>query len=323
MTITEDRVFELGLDFPVIVADTTSVNAVENREQWLELRRRGLGGSDASAAAGLNPWKSPYSLWAEKTDVFGAEVDSEAIRWGRRLEEPIADEFEERTGKTVVEMPVLLAHPEHPWMLANVDRFIVDHATDPGKIVGILEVKTTGLHMADEWAAEEAPHHHLLQVHHYLAVTGLPEAWLCVLIGGQEMRIVHVPRDEATVETLIKVEREFWTLVENGTPPELDGSDSTRETLKGRYAEPDPDSIVDLPATVLDTLSAKDAAKARIARIEEEIGGYDAELMALMGDHEIGMVDGEKALTWKRQTRKGFTVDETSFRVLRAAKRKS
>jgi predicted phage-related endonuclease len=53
-----------------------------------------------------------------------------------------------------------------------------------------------------------------------MAVTGLPHAYACCLIGGQRYVFVDVPRDDDYIERLIEVETEFWEAVQARRVPE-------------------------------------------------------------------------------------------------------
>ena len=96
-----------------------------NYEQWLEYRKKGIGGSDAAAIAGLSPFKSAISVFIDKTEPKSEPTDSERMRIGRDLEDYVAKRFEEMLGKKVRKRNAILQHPEHEWMLANVDRLVV------------------------------------------------------------------------------------------------------------------------------------------------------------------------------------------------------
>ena len=84
------------------------------RNEWLALRRKGIGGSDCAAACGLSRWKSPLQLFVEKTSAVKAEEDNERMEWGRRLEPLIRSTFAEKSGLAVVECPVMFAFKEYP-----------------------------------------------------------------------------------------------------------------------------------------------------------------------------------------------------------------
>ena len=299
MTVTETKRshFTEGLDFPDVKADTLGMS----RAEWLDLRAEGLGGSDAAWVLGRSPYKSTYSGWAEKAGLVPEPdlSDNEAIEWGNVLEPVVADRFASLYGFEVIDLPVMLAHPTYPHMLANVDRFIVED----GRITGLLEVKTAGLRQADYWQGDNVPVHYALQVQHYLAVTGLEYGYLVVLIGGQQMKAYRLDRDEAQIEELIEAECDMWERILNCDAPDVDGSDSTLDTLKSRWT-PEPGTVVELNgADALPLIKALAEAKEAKDGIDSVVKGLQAQLMAMLGSHEVGQVDGTTVVTWKGQTR--------------------
>lgn len=299
MTVTETKRshFTEGLDFPDVKADTLGMS----RAKWLDLRAEGLGGSDAAWVLGRSPYKSTYSGWAEKAGLVPEPdlSDNEAIEWGNVLEPVVADRFASLYGFEVINLPVMLAHPTYPHMLANVDRFIVED----GRITGLLEVKTAGLRQADYWQGDNVPVHYALQVQHYLAVTGLEYGYLVVLIGGQQMKAYRLDRDEAQIEELIEAECDMWERILNCDAPDVDGSDSTLDTLKSRWT-PEPGTVVELNgADALPLIKALAEAKEAKDGIDSVVKGLQAQLMAMLGEHEVGQVDGTTVVTWKGQTR--------------------
>ena len=189
--------------------------------EWLQVRQSGIGGSDAAPALGLSPWKSPLELWEEKAmGKTQPRQENESMIWGKLLEPIIREEYSRRTGLKVSPLRSMLQAPQMPWMLANVDAII----EDPQKGTGVLEIKTTGAFRAGEWSEDRCPDMYALQVAHYLAVTGLDYAVLCVFIGGNELRWVTVQRDDELITSLVDLERIFWERVLTKTPPPVDGS---------------------------------------------------------------------------------------------------
>lgn len=88
---------------------------------WLEYRKRGIGGSDASVVCGISRYKSPVELWMEKTNQLQAQEAGEAAYWGTQLEPFVRAEFTKRTGIEVSHKSELLQSEEYPFMLANLD----------------------------------------------------------------------------------------------------------------------------------------------------------------------------------------------------------
>lgn len=206
-----------------------------SREDWLSVRRNGIGSSDAAAAVGLNPYKSQLALWMEKTgrdDLFAPiDVNDEStpVYWGTLLEPIVAASYVKRTGNRVRKVNAVLQHPDHPFLLANLDREIIGVPE-----VQILECKTAGVQGARLWK-DGVPEYVVLQVQHQLAVTGKRAADVAVLIGGQELQIHRIKRDDLLIERLIQLEEVFWGYVQSDVAPPVDGSDSADQALRHLY----------------------------------------------------------------------------------------
>ncbi|KIX33654.1 endonuclease, partial [Burkholderia pseudomallei] len=206
-----------------------------SREDWLEVRKNGIGGSDAAAAVGLSPYMSPLELWLTKTgrDANLPRPDpqdtSEPIYWGTLLEPIVAASYTKQTGNKVRRVNAVLQHPTIPFMLANVDREVVGCCD-----VQLLECKTAGEFGARLWR-DGVPEYVQLQVQHQLAVTGRQAADVAVLICGQKLEVHRVARDDALIARLIELEAAFWRFVETDTPPPADGSDSADRALRCLY----------------------------------------------------------------------------------------
>ena len=93
-----------------------------SRADWLRYRTMGIGGSAVSVIAGINPYKSAYQLWLEKTgQIELAEIENEYTHFGTVLEPVIRREFMERTGLKVRQKHMILPNETYPFMLANLD----------------------------------------------------------------------------------------------------------------------------------------------------------------------------------------------------------
>ncbi len=198
-----------------------------SRDEWLNIRALGIGSSDAAVAIGLSPYKSPLSLWLEKTHRKPAMdlSEKEAVIWGTVLEPVLAKVYAARTGRRVRRVNAVLQHPDYPFMLANLDREVVGKAD-----CGILEIKTAGYHSAPQWE-DGIPVAYQCQVLHQLAVTGHAWADVAVLIGGQDFRIYRIERDDDKIADLIEREATFWRCVTQDQQPEPDGSDDAGKAL--------------------------------------------------------------------------------------------
>lgn len=277
-----------------------------DREAWLQLRNQGLGGSDAAAIAGLSKWKSPVAVYLEKTGQIEPEEAGEAAYFGNKLEALVAEEFTLRTGLKVRRRNALLQHPEHPFMLANIDREVV------GQKVG-LECKTASAYLKDLWEGEEVPIQYLLQCQHYMAVTGYEAWYIAVLIGGNTFVYKRIERDEELIAQLIGIEKDFWeNHVLAGIPPLLDGSEASGELLKKLHPMAEEGTETELPLEADDLLeqlgTAKDEEKAASERVKE----IENRLKAMLGEHEAGMARHFQ-VTWKNVGR--TTVDTKALKA--------
>lgn len=217
--------------------------AYNSKEEWLSLRKQlGIGGSDASAVIGFNPYKSAYTLWAEKTGRIPEFEGNLITEVGSYLEEFVAKLFERETGKKVRRKNRMLINSDYPWAFGDVDRLVVGEKA-------LVEIKTTNsFPIMKQVRSGEFPEQYYAQVVHYLAVSGLEKAYLAVLIGCRDFKIFELERDENEIQALMMAEEEFWLgYVKTNTPPPADGAESTSETLTTIYPESN-DNTVNLMA---------------------------------------------------------------------------
>ena len=166
-----------------------------SREEWLRYRTQGIGGSDVSIIAGINPFKSVYQLWLEKTgQIESVQTDSEAAHFGTLLEPIVRREFMQRTGLKVRQKNMLLQSEEYPFMLADVDGVINEN----GEKV-IFEAKTASSYKQEIWE-EGVPAEYILQVQHYMFVTGTRKTYVAALVGGNHFYCHTVERNDNMIK---------------------------------------------------------------------------------------------------------------------------
>lgn len=296
----------------------------ELKAKWLEQRLTGIGASDASSILGINPWKSALALYTEKVGIAAPNVsESEIMEWGHRLEAPIAEAYEDETGRTVFDPGdfEIQRHRTLGFMMATLDRVVLDVTKDPPKKPlptpgdGVLEIKTTGAFNADEWE-DEPPLFYQVQVQHQLAVTGLAWGSLAVLIGGQQFRWIDLKRNDAFIEKLIQAEDEFWWRVKNLNPPPPDNTKSSADALAILFPKETEDTIA-LPGEFSEADAAIVEANDLIKKAEATILDAQNKLKAAIGVHAFAFLPNGVRYSWKQQTRPSFTAPETTFRVLR------
>ncbi|MFB0831843.1 YqaJ viral recombinase family protein [Brevibacillus laterosporus] len=271
-------------------------------EEWLEYRRLGIGGSDVAAICQMSRYRSPMAVYLEKLGEASPVEDNPKMKAGRMLEPLIADWFAEDTGYKVWRQNAIFQHPEHDFMLANIDRWL------PGQNAG-LECKNTAEYCRNDWAGTQAPTEYILQCNHYMAVTGADRWFIAVLIGGWDFQWRVIERDDELIKNLITVEREFWNNhIKAKVPPAFSQQDT--EYLSDQYPESITQSIIELPEEAYDSIQMlyqaraekKDAMKREETAVNQ-IKGY-------MKNHELAYFQGELKFSWKTGKR------SRTFRVI-------
>ena len=265
-------------------------------------RTKYLGGSDAAACMGLSRWKSPLAVWAVKTGAVKEEDISELlpVKLGVRLEDAVAELFEEQTGKLVHRVNRTLIHPKYDFIRANIDRKVL-------KEDAIVECKTTSAWKAKEWDGEEVPREYVIQALHYLAVTGAAKCYVAVLIGNQDFKVKTVERDEKVIDDLIRREVHFWNeFVLKNVPPSAKASD--KDTLSTLFPQAEEGKTIEMDSeasAILDTLEGmnKDAAS-----LEAQIAEQENLLRQKLGDAETGLARGWK-IRWANTKTRRFDAD--------------
>lgn len=283
-----------------------------SREEWLEERRKSLGGSDMGAVLGLNKYRSPYTVWAEKTGRIGEEPENEAMRIGRDLEPYVASRFEEVSRKGVRRMNYLLRREDCPHLHANIDRQILGESSG-------LECKTASALNLKRYKGGDFPESYYAQCVTYLAVTGWERWFLAALVLGKGFycyQITTVPDDyvpgwcESSVyvspdeiAALKRCAADFWhDYVEADSPPPMDGDASTTEALETIYegggGEVELFGRERLVEQYQYLMSRKKA-------IEKSADTIKQQLMNDLGDNERGYC-GRFTVDWKGQIRQTF-----------------
>ncbi|KHD86422.1 hypothetical protein NG54_03240 [Heyndrickxia ginsengihumi] len=278
-----------------------NMNAVPTREmsryEWLQERTKGIGGSDAGVILGLNKYRTAFELWLEKTgQVEPVETDSEAIYWGNQMENVVAKEFERRTDKKVRRSNFMYSHPDYPYIRANVDRLVVGESA-------VLECKTASAYLESEWKNDEVPATYLVQVQHYLGVTGREKGYIAVLIGGNHFVWKEIERDEELISMIFDAEKNFWeNHVLANVPPALDGSSAAERYLKEKYDRAEKDKEIILPSDFKDYLIEYEKIKQNEKLIKVAKTEIENKIKAELKDAEKGLVDSF-IVSWKNQSR--------------------
>lgn len=268
------------------------VNTLNMQHQdWLEHRRLGIGGSDAAAICGLSRYKSPMAVYLEKMGELPPVADNPKMKAGRLLEPVIADWFAEDTGYKVWRQNAIFQHPEHPFMLANIDRWL------PGQNAG-LECKNTSEYCKDDWSGTQAPTEYILQCNHYMAVTGADRWFIAVLIGGWDFQWRVIERDEELIKNLITIEKGFWEEhVMEKVPPAFSHQDT--DYLKDAFPESISDSSIELPEEAYPIIQELVLARADKTQAEQREEAAKNQIKGYMRTSERACFQGDLRFTWK------------------------
>lgn len=284
---------------------------MSNRDAWLEMRRTGIGGSDAAAIMGESPWGTPLTVFNDKLGLDEGKPESAPMEWGKRLERVVASWYRDEAGCVDVHhgMPVELGVPfglnttcaaaervmsapemyrsnEHTFMLATPDLFV--RCANRGW--GIGEVKTANAFAKKEWFDGDtcrAPRHYWWQVQHYMAVMCLDWGVFPVLFGGADPGWVDVDRDDAAIKRLITAERELWARVQDMEPPDADGHPGEAEQL-GRMHRRSSGKAVDMGHEALNLANCLESYDTEAKACKLMADSAKTQLRALLGDASEG-----------------------------------
>lgn len=269
-------------------------------EEWLRYRKRGIGGSDAGAVCGVNPYRSALEVYLDKTSENVMEkADNEAMRQGRELEDYVARRFMEATGKKVRRVNAMFYDEKHPFMLADVDRMVI------GESAG-LECKTASPYAASQWEDGKIPPSYLAQCRHYMSVMGTQAWYIAVLIYGTEFKYYRIEREQQELDRLIRTEENFWNgHVLTGIMPPPDGSESDDRAILGYFGRPD-GSHIRLEGFD-EKLHRREELNGIIGQMETEKRQIEQELKLYMGNAETAENENYR-VSWK--TYQSIRLDE-------------
>jgi putative phage-type endonuclease len=266
-----------------------------------------IGGSDAAAAAGIDPHRSRVMLWLEKTGRI-ERPETEAMRWGKLLEPVVFAELHEAALEPQP-FTLVAGDRKRPWCIGHPDGLVtLDEAT------AVLEVKTAGQWAKREWHEADAPLHYVAQVQHYLHLTGLDRALLAILVGGQRLELVQVERDDDAIRRLLALEEDFYGYLVRDEPPPPDGSSSARDAMAALFPSAVAGKAVRLDAEAVADYRELKARKEQRDAIERQIAALENRLKLVMGEAEVALSPhDEELIRWRN-----VPTTRTDVKALRA-----
>jgi len=291
----------------------------KHESAWLDARRSMIGASESAAIFGVGyKSSSPITIWNSKVGGPSLEFDEPTLKRmnrGKRLEPFIAGEFSDETG-ILVEDPgdyAIYRSNDKPWMGASIDRVAVHPEFGPIP----LELKAVNGRFRSEWDDEEPPLKYVVQCQHQMYVTGTDHCYLVGWIGGDELAVRLLERDDKFLSAMLPVLEAFWRHVEDRTMPPVDDSEATKAILGMIYPRDDGDEV-SLPIEAAEwdreLLEVKDSLK----QLESRKTLLENQLRAAIGEASKGVLPGGGGgYSWKKQFRAEHVVAASEFRVLR------
>lgn len=281
-------------------------------DQWLAARRAGIGASEIAAVAGLSRRRGPWDVWSSK--VEGTEWEgNDVTRWGQFIESRIVDWWARTTGRWVGQGG-LFRHPDHEWLIATPDALELSTYDGTGEPVAVVDAKNAGWYMAGDWDEDGAPIDYVCQITWQMLAVGVTAGYLVAVIGGKPPVERGFGLDDDLAGELINRAAAFWQLVENRTPPPLDGSPSATAWIKERYADADPAAVVDLDDDDVAHLAEVVALDDRIGDLKKAKAAVENAIKERLGTAIVGTYKGRDYVTWKQIERRGYTVAPTVYR---------
>ncbi len=289
-------------------AQITANDITAQIEKWHIARRHGLTGSQMAAVMEASKWSTPYSIWA--FHMGRTQPDSNqtaAMEWGHRLEPVIAAKYSERFNVQLAELPTLQS-AEYPFLVGSLDRVVLD---DNGNPVKVLEIKTATMNHSSgekddsgidikEWGPGNAysidgrliyqdsqvPVQYIIQVMHYMIITGIKQADIAVLMSGNDFRVYTIDYDPHLAASMIAAADRFWCeYVLDGIMPPLVEFDA-------KQLKPEPKSQIQATTDLIRAIEQYklrnqelNQLKDEVQELRDQITGFIAENETLIDNH--------------------------------------
>lgn len=277
-------------------------------EEWLALRKHGIGGSDAAKVLGVSKYGSQLTAYMEKKGMYTpkvSEATEEAARWGTIMEPVLRDEFRKRINEEraeqglppvrVEERHFLYAHEQFDFMRTNLDGVVLDHENGSG----ILEIKTASEYLKEEWEGEDIPNQYMIQVQHNIKVVEADFAYVVALIGGNKYKHYYIERDDELISHIVQGEHYFWNnhFLAN-IPPTASDSDAETEMMKILYPRSYDDPVLELPLEFKELAERYEDYKEQQKTLKKLETDAKNKLMAAMQESGIAFA-GPHQITWR------------------------
>lgn len=263
----------------------------DTRNEWLSERKKGLGGTDIAAVCGVNPYRTPYDVWLDKTNNAPKFEGNKFTKRGEYMEDAVANYFEDVTECRIIkasETNELYIHDDFDFLLGSPDRRYITKENNKG----ILECKTTMSKFTD------LPDSWFIQTQWYMGHAGYNEgciAW-AELGFSSEFRHVFIKFDKEFYDKLVKIGVDFWNNhVLTGKEPEPINSEDVEKMFP--YAIEG--ESIEAQSEMLQIISELKQYKSEKKKIDTEIEKREEMLKLAMKSAELIKSNGIILATWK------------------------
>lgn len=289
---------------------------ITDRAQWLAWRSQDLTASDIAAAVGLDPYKTPLKLYAEKTGQLMPDPDNASMRRGRWLEAAVLSAIRE-------ENPLWEVRPANVYLRDPQLRFgatpdALAVTDQPGLTNVQCKVVSRPVYERD-WA-DGPPLGYVLQTLAEGMLLDAAQSLLAALVidtYSASLELHPVPRHEAAEARVRRIVADFWANVASGRRPVADYARDA-ETVAALFPQSVPEPALDLSGDnrMAYLLTQRAGHKATMAIYEKEVAAIDTEIKDKLGPHEIATLPGWK-ISWKTQARREVIIPASTYRALR------
>ena len=266
------------------------------REEWLDVRKSGIGSSEVATIVGLNPWETPYQLWRRKLGIDAPKEENFAMKAGHYLEDAVSRFWADETGREIIKRSAgdwIIRDNDRPYLQVSPDRtywLTGEKRNDNNK--GILECKTTQMAIDPD----DLPKHWFCQVQYQLGVAGLEHGSLAWLCSGREFGYKDIDIVPDFYGWLVEEVERFWkdNILGRQEPSEV----SVKDVLL-KYNRHADGKIVEVGADIFDACSELREIKKQIKGLETTQAELEERIKLAFGDAEGISFDGQTLATWK------------------------
>ncbi len=266
------------------------------REEWLDIRKSGIGSSEIATIVGLNPWETPYQLWRRKKGLDAPKEENFAMRAGHYLEDAVAQFWHDETGQDIIKSSAgdwLIRDNDRPYLQVSPDRtYWLAGLPHNNANKGILECKTTQKTID----ADDLPKHWFCQVMYQLGVAGYEQgsiAWLC---SGREFGYKDLAFVPDFFGWLVEEADRFWkvNILGNREPDATNVAD-----ILLKYNRHTDGKIVEVSDEIYEACNSLKALKDELSALEERKKELEERIKLGFGDAEGISYGGQTIATWK------------------------